>query len=125
MKNGGFMAPCYPYFFDVEGFPNVRMGGLTREQQQHNLLALNRLIQMAHDRGIKFTAGIKDHIYRGGVQGGGIPGTEGAPAQPTPSVVWGLDSENLIPYTKAALAKLVKVVPNLDGIRFSSMMRPG
>ena len=24
-ENGGFLAPCYPYFFDVEGFPDVRM----------------------------------------------------------------------------------------------------
>ena len=61
-ENGGFLAPCYPYFFDVEGFPDVRMVGLTPEQQQRNLAALNRLIQMAHDRGVRLTAGIWDHI---------------------------------------------------------------
>ena len=32
------------------------------------------MIRMAHERGIELTAGIWDHIYRGGVQGGGIPG---------------------------------------------------
>ena len=26
-ENGGFLAPCYPYFFDVEGFPDVQHGG--------------------------------------------------------------------------------------------------
>jgi hypothetical protein len=117
-ENGGFLAPCYPYFFDVEGFPDVRMVGLTPEQQQRNLVALNRLIQMAHDRGVKFSAGIWDHIYRGGVQGGGIPGADEATKKPTPSLVWGVNAKNLVPYTKAALAKFVKEVPALDAIQF-------
>ena len=107
-ENGGFLAPCYPYFFDVEGFPGVRMVGITPEQQQRNLAALNRLIQMAHDRGLKFTVGIWDHIYRGGVQGGGIPGADEATKKPMPGLVWGVTAENLVPYTKAALAEFVK-----------------
>ena len=89
-ENGGFLAPCYPYFFDVEDFPDVRMVGITPEQQQRNLAALNRLIQMAHDRGLKFTVGIWDHIYRGGVQGGGIPGADEATQKPVPGLVWGV-----------------------------------
>jgi hypothetical protein len=117
-ENGGFLAPCYPYFFDIEGFPDVRMTGLTHEQQQHNLSAFSRLIKMAHDRGIRLTAGIKDHIYRGGVQGGGIAGIKDAPDQPVPGLVWGVTSDNLISYTKAALAKFVKVFPEIDGILF-------
>jgi hypothetical protein len=117
-ENGGFLAPCYPYFFDVEGFPDVRMVGLTRAEQQRNLAALNRLIQLAHDRGLKLTVGIWDHIYRGGVQGGGIPGADAATRQPTPGLVWGVTAENLVPYTKAALARLVKEVPALDAIQF-------
>ena len=117
-ENGGFLAPCYPYFFDVQGFPDVRMVGLTPEQQQRNLAALNRLIEMAHHRGLNFTAGIWDHIYRGGVQGGGIPGADEATKKPTASLIWGVTAENLIPYTKAALAKFVKLVPALDAIQF-------
>ena len=117
-ENGGFLAPCYPYFFNVEGFPDVRMVGIMPEQQRRNLDALNRLIQMAHDRGIKFTAGIWDHIYRGGVQGGGIPGAEEATKQPVAGLVWGVTGENLVPYTKAALAEFVKRVPALDAIQF-------
>ena len=117
-ENGGFMAPCYPYFFDVEGFPEVQMVGLSREQQQRNLAAFNHLIKMAHERGIKVTAGIRDHIYRGGVQAGGIAGLEKAPDQPVPGLVWGVTNKNLYPYTKAALAKFVKVVTDLDGILF-------
>ena len=117
-ENGGFLAPCYPYFFDVAGFPGVKMVGITPEQQQRNLKALNRLIEMAHDRGIGFTVGIWDHIYRGGVQGGGVPGADEAAKKPTPNLVWGVTTENLVPYTQAALAEFVRRVPNLDGIQF-------
>ena len=117
-ENGGFLAPCYPYFFDVEGYPTVKMTGLQPQQQQRNLAAFNRLIQMAHDRGIRFTVGIWDHIYRGGVQGGGIPGTKDAPDKPVPGLVWGLTADNLTAYTKTALAKFIKLVPNLDAIQF-------
>ena len=117
-ENGGFLAPCYPYFFDVEGFSGVRMVGITPEQQQRNLAALNRLIQMAHDRGVNFTVGIWDHIYRGGVQGGGIPGADEATQKPVPGLVWGVTAENLVPYTKAALAEFVRRVPTVDAIQF-------
>lgn len=117
-ENGGFLAPCYPYFFDVESYPNIKMVGITKEEQQKNLDALNRLIQMVHERGIRFSVGIWDHIYRGGVQGGGIPGTKDAPDKPVPGLVWGVNSDNLIDYTKAALAKFVKVFPDLDAIQF-------
>jgi len=117
-ENGGFLAPCYPYFFDVESYPDIKMVGITREEQQKNLKAFNRLIEMAHERGIRFTAGIWDHIYRGGVQGGGIPGTNEASNKPVPGLVWGVNSDNLIDYTKAALAKFVKVFPGLDAIQF-------
>jgi hypothetical protein len=117
-ENGGFLAPCYPYFFDVEGFPGIRMVGITPEQQERNLAAFNRLIQMAHDRGVKVTVGIWDHIYRGGVQGGGIPGADEATKKPMPGLVWGVTAENLVPYTKAALARFVKRMPALDAIQF-------
>ena len=30
-EDGGYMAPLYPYFFDVDGFPDVRVVGLTPE----------------------------------------------------------------------------------------------
>lgn len=117
-ENGGFLAPCYPYFFDVEGFPGVKMVGITAAQQQRNLAALNRLIQMAHERGLRFTVGIWDHIYRGGVQGGGIPGADDATKKPVPGLVWGVTADNLVSYTKAALGRFVKLVPDLDGIQF-------
>jgi hypothetical protein len=117
-ENGGFLAPCYPYFYDVEEFPGIRMVGISPKEQQRNLKALNLLIAKAHERGINFTVGIWDHIYRGGVQGGGIQGTQSAPIQPVDGLVWGLTGDNLTAYTKAALAKLINLVPDLDGIQF-------
>jgi hypothetical protein len=69
-ESSGYFAPPYPYFFNVEGFPDIHVVGLTNKQQQRNLDALNKLIEMTHSRGLNFTLGIWDHIYRGGVQQG-------------------------------------------------------
>ncbi len=99
-------------------YPGVRMIGITPEQQQRNVAALNRLIAMAHDRGIKFTVGIWDHIYRFNVQAGRTPGYPETLKHPTPSLVWGMTDENLLPYTKAALTHFLQVFPHIDGIQF-------
>ncbi len=112
-ENWGYFSPPYPYFFDVEGYTEVKVVGITKEKQQKNLEALNRLIKMTHQRGLDFTLGIWDHIYRGGVQG-----PSDRAGQPTKGIVWGLTAENLVPYTKAALTKLLHEVPNLDAIQF-------
>ncbi len=117
-ENGGFLGPCYPYFCDVPGFPDVKMVGLTQAQQQHNLAAFNTLIKMAHDRGIAVTTGFQSHIYSGGVQAGGVPGLPVVPGQPVDGQVAGVTKTNLTAYTRAALAKFLKVVPDLDGVLF-------
>jgi hypothetical protein len=124
-ENGGFLAPCYPYFFNVDGFPGVRMSGITAEQQQRNLATMNHLIQMAHDRGIGVRLGIWDHIYKGGVQAGGNPAFNYIPGQPQPFQVGGLDTGNLKAYTKAAFDKFVKVIPHLDAILFKDNNEAG
>ncbi len=117
-ENGGFLAPCYPYFFNVDGFPDVKMGEITPEEQQKNLDALNRLIEMAHEHGIRFSVGIWDHIYRGGVQRGGIPETASETEKLKSVLVTGLNEDNLIPYTLKALEEFVNKVHGLDGIQF-------
>jgi hypothetical protein len=117
-ENGGFMAPLYPYFFNVEQFPTVELTGITREQQAHNTAAFKSMMRIAHDRGIQVTAGIWDHIYRGGVQGGGIPGASENAGKRVPGLVWGVTSDNLGAYTKAALKHFLEVFPEIDGIQF-------
>ncbi|MHC4742261.1 MAG: hypothetical protein ACYS8Z_10130, partial [Planctomycetota bacterium] len=112
-ENWGYFSPPYPYFFDVEEFPDVKVVGITKEKQQRNLKMLNRLIDMTHERGLNFTLGIWDHIYRGGVQG-----PKDRAGKPTEGIVWGLNADNLTAYTAVALAKFLKEVPDLDAIQF-------
>jgi len=117
-ENGGFMAPCYPFFFDVEGFPDVELYGITPQEQARNTAALQRVIELAHERGIRITVGIWDHVYRGGVQGGGIAGASELAGRAAPHLVSGVTAKNLAPYTKAALDKFLAVFPDVDGIQF-------
>ncbi|HVS51957.1 MAG TPA: hypothetical protein VHD62_06335 [Opitutaceae bacterium] len=117
-ENGGFLAPPYPYFFDTPGFDGVHMVGLTREQQQRNLAALNRLIALAHARGIAVSFGIWDHIYRAGVQTGGVEWIDDYQGRPVPNTVEGVTTENLSAYTLASLRELLARVPGIDGIQF-------
>ena len=117
-ENGGFMAPAYPYFFNVEEFPDVSMVGLSPEQQSRNTAAFKRMIRIAHNRGIRFCPAFWDHIYRGEVQGGGIPGASEKAGKQTPHLVWGVTTENLVSYNKAALRKFLQVFPEIDAIQF-------
>ena len=117
-ENGGFMAPLYPYFFNTPGFPGVELVGITPEQQAKNTAAFQRMLAIAHERGIAVTAGIWDHIYRGGVQGGGIPGASAEAGKRVPGLVWGVTADNLAAYTKASLRRFLEVFPDLDAIQF-------
>ncbi len=117
-ENGGFMAPPYPYFFDVPSHPEVRLSGITREQQARNTAALHAMIRTAHERGIEVIPAIWDHIYRGGVQGGGIAGASERAGKDVPGLVVGLTAENLAAYTKDALRRFLEVFPEIDGLEF-------
>ncbi|MHC4104177.1 MAG: beta-N-acetylhexosaminidase family protein, partial [Planctomycetota bacterium] len=112
-ENWGYFTPPYPYFFDVEEFPDIKVVGITEQKQHRNLAALNRFIDMTHERGMNFTLGIWDHIYRGGVQG-----PRDRVGKPTEGIVWGLTADNLTAYTRVALTKLLKLVPEIDAIQF-------
>ncbi len=136
---GGFMAPVYPYFFDVEGYPDVKMANVTPQDQQRNLETLIHLVEMMHERGIRFKYSPWDHVKRPlhlvdqvGMEWfeRGIGGTGTAPAVQTgPShvpadgvqtmaqtlldtSVWvsGLTYENVYPYNNAGLAKFIKLI---------------
>ncbi len=117
-ENGGFLAPPYPYFFDTPGYSGVQMIGLTREQQGRNLAALNRLIDLAHDRGLAVSLGIWDHIYRGAVQTGGAEWLKAYAGRPVPNSVEGITAENLNAYTLASLKELLLRVPAVDALQF-------
>ncbi len=112
-ETNGYVAPPYPYFFDVPGYPDVKVVGLSDQEQQKNRRDLNRMIEIAHSHGVDVRLGIWDHIYRGGVQG-----SEEAAKKPLPGRVAGLNGSNLVPYTKAALRQMVDEFPEMDGIQF-------
>lgn len=112
-ENWGYFSPPYPYFFDLDEFPDVKVVGITKDKQRRNLDALNRIIDMTHERGMDFTLGIWDHIYRGGVQG-----PKDRAGKPTEGIVWGLTGDNLTAYTRLALTKFLKLVTDLDAIQF-------
>ena len=89
-----------------------------RPEQARNTAAFQTLIRLAHQRGIEVTAGIWDHIYRGGVQGGGIPGASQNAGKRVPGLVWGVTADNLATYNKAALRRFLEVFPEIDAIQF-------
>jgi len=120
-ESSGYLAPPYPWFFNLPEFPEVTAVGVTKEQQEHYLRALNRVIEMTHERGLKFTLGIWDHIY----DGHSSYYTEGVwdhlsivngrrPRWP----VEGLTDSNLVAYTPKALKRFLELVPDLDAIQF-------
>jgi hypothetical protein len=88
-EDGGYMAPLYPYFFNVDGFPDVKVVGLTPEQQKQNLDSFKTMIRLAGERGIRIKPGIWEHIYRGARgagQDGKIPWASDG-THPTPGLV--------------------------------------
>ncbi len=116
-EDGGYMAPLYPYFFDVDGFPDVKVVGLTPEQQKQNLDSFKAMLRLATERGIRVKPGIWEHIYRGGGQRGAISWTSDG-SKPFPGVVWGLNAQNVAPYTEAALKKFYAVLPEVSETQF-------
>ena len=116
-EDGGYMAPFYPYFFDVPGFPEVRVMGLSSKQQKQNLDSLQTMVRLAAERGIRIKPGIWDHIYRGGGQAGRIAWASDG-THPVPGLVWGLNPQNLTPYTLAALDKFYALFPEIKDTQF-------
>ena len=114
-ENAGYFAPAYPYFIEVDGFSEVRVEGFGVEDRRRYADALRRLISLAHGRGLSVTLGLWDHIYRGGVQSGGMDIT---PGQPIPGIVTGLTPRNLMAYSRAALTKFVRTFPEIDAVQF-------
>ena len=118
-EDGGYMAPLYPYFFNVDGFPDVHVVGLSAAQQQRNLAGLRTMFRLAEERGIHVKPGIWEHIYRGRLHGqdGANPWASDG-TKPVPGLVWGLDSKNFIPYTVAALKKFYELFPEINETQF-------
>ena len=99
IKTTGF-PNIYPYFIISEKFPDV---GVEPEIARRNLAMLNKVIQMAKARGIKFAI----MSYSAGWNGQGL---RKPTSQATP--------ENLAAYTREVVRKMIEQCPGLDMIGF-------
>ncbi len=109
--SAGYFDPPYPFMFDVPEFPEVRVTGITKEEQQRNLKMLQKIIDMSHERGLDFVLALWTHIFEPGYN-------NFVSAEPRLGFSTGPTRENLIPYTNAALREFLKRFPGIDGIQF-------
>ena len=123
----GYDCPVYPYYIDVNGFPGVKVVGLSKEDQQRNLADLHRLVRLAHERGIRVTFGIWCHYYRTMVPF--VSNSERSilvdHSKPDPDTVAGLTENNLIGYTLAAIKQFLTEFHEIDNVQLLMMDESG
>jgi hypothetical protein len=96
-----YLAPPYPFWFDVPRFPEVKAHGTTAAEQHRNLAMLRFISDTAAAHGVDFTVGIWQQIAR----------------SHQISSVDGLTHANLGPYCYAALKKLLAECPNIRTVQ--------
>ena len=116
----GYNCPVYPYYIDVQGFPGVKVSGLSKQEQQQNLSDLHRLVRLAHERGIRVQFGIWCHYDRFTPTFHVVDHS-----QERPSTVTGLSEANLIPYTLAALKQFLHEFHEIDSVQLLMMDESG
>lgn len=117
-REPNFTAPVYPNFFNVDEFPNIRLSNVSSIQQKKNRESLQRMIDLAHGRGIGFGVGLWDQMERSKHYLAMADGEGAMPDDFPPNLVWGLSKENLIPYTKIAMRKFFREFPEIDLVQF-------
>jgi len=104
-----YLAPPYPYWVAVDGFPQVRVPGLSTAERERNLEMLRYISQTAADHGIDFTLGIWEHNVQRWMK-------------PT---VEGLTPENIGPYSYAALKKVLAECPAIRSVQLRTNEESG
>ncbi len=107
-----YLAPPYPHWFSLPEFPEIRVPGLSAEQQEKNFTMLKFISETAAEYGVDFTLGIWQHDIQGGF------------FQPK-SMVEGLNSENIGPYSYAALTKVLAECPSIRGVQLRTNIESG
>ncbi len=105
-----YLAPPYPYWVEVEDFPEVRVPGLSSQERKRNLEMLCFIARTAAEHAIDFTLGIWQHDIQHGRQ------------QPT---LQGLTEENLGPYTYQALKKVLAACPAIRSVQVRTNWESG
>jgi hypothetical protein len=93
----------YPFLLDVPGY-DVHAGGVFPAERERNLDTLRFISDEAKRRGIHFQLGLWNHAYDHG------PGSE-----PTHPII-GLTPQTHANYSAAALGRLLRECPAIDGI---------
>jgi len=96
-----YLAPPYPYWIGLAEFPQIRVPGLTTEQRTRNIDMLRYISQAAADHGVDFTLGVWEHNVR---------------SNDTPTVE-GLTRENIGPYSRAALSRILQLCPAIRSVQ--------
>jgi hypothetical protein len=119
-ETNGYNCPVYPYYINVDGFPDVKVTGLSAEEQQRNLADLHRFVRMAHERGIRVSFGIWCHYYRS------TPTFQTVDhSAPIPFTVSGLSEANLVPYTITAIGQFLREFHDIDSVQLLMMDESG
>jgi hypothetical protein len=90
MKEPNFMAPAYPNFFNVDGYPFVKIKNVTEQQQKQNTASLKKVIEIAHSRGIEFGVGLWDQIERDKRYKAMVSVEGDVPDNLPDNIIWGL-----------------------------------
>ena len=108
-----YLAPPFPWLFDVEGH-SISVDGLSKGEQQKNLAMLRRIGELAREHGLDFTVAIWQQQP---VLGVGIP--EGPFAHNYgKSAIKNLPKDaELTDYNTKALARLLAEVPTISGLQ--------
>lgn len=104
-----YLAPPYPFWVEVDQFPQIQAGGLSTQQRDRNLQMLRFISQTANDYGIDFTLGIWEHNIPPGM---------------TPTVT-GLTPDNIGPYSYAALKKVLAACPAIRSVQVRTNAESG
>jgi len=104
-----YLAPPYPYWISLPEFPQIRVPGLTGEQRDRNVEMLRYISQASAEHGIDFTLGIWEHNVQ---------------ARMTPTVE-GLTRENIGPYSRAALTKVLQLCPAIRAVQMRTNLESG
>jgi hypothetical protein len=104
-----YLAPPYPFWLDLPEFPEIRVSGLSSAQRQRNLEMLQYISQAAADHGIDFTLGVWEHNIQ---------------TRMTPTVE-GITRENIGPYSRAALGKILRLCPAIRSVQMRTNTESG
>lgn len=96
--SGTFLALPFPYFSPTPQFASVTLSAVTVAQQEKNLTALQRLVALAHARGLAVNVSV-------------------SAAAPPPESVRGLAPERRDAYLRAAVPHFLARVGSIDGLQ--------